>query len=108
MSRSGRGLVLRLPVADAEPVGQNAQWHTECMRYSVPGVERAARLAGFEVDEDGPGETGQLGQLVVGELLLGAEAGEFVPQRLMVGVGRLAVHALNTGGQQSLTAVQVR
>lgn len=83
----------------AEVVGQLAQRHAEGVRYPVPGVEGAACLPGFKVDEDGAGEAGQVGHLVVGVPLLGAEPGEFVPHCLVVrggwGAGHLPTLAVN-------------
>ncbi len=95
-------------MSSAELIDQGAQWDTEGVGDSVPGVERSSGVTGFEVDQDRAGQAGQLGELVVGEPLVGAESGEFVPERFVVRLRRLAAHVINLGGQRSLTAVQVR
>ena len=42
-------------VSSAELVDQAAERHAEGVGYSVPGVEGASGVAGFEVDEHGAG-----------------------------------------------------
>lgn len=82
----------------AELVHETAQRHTEPMGDPVPGVQRTTRRAVLQVDQHRPGQPGELRELVVGEPLLGPQPGQFVPQRLMVGLGstghphRLAVN----------------
>jgi hypothetical protein len=71
----GDGLLAGWAVSSAELVYQVAEGDAEGVGYSVPGVERAARVAGFEVDQHGAGQAGEFGELVVGEALLGPEAG---------------------------------
>jgi hypothetical protein len=77
-------------VASAELIDLAAQWDAEGMGHAMPGVDRAARVAGFEVDQDRAGQAGEFGELVVGEALVRPQSGQFVSERFVVRLRRLA------------------
>jgi hypothetical protein len=82
-------------VSSAELIDEAAEWYAQGVGYPVPGVERASGVAGFEVDQHGAGQAGEFGELVIGETFLCPEAGEFVPERFVVRLRRLAAHVIN-------------